>query len=101
MPDSLIKQRGEGRSVDTVHNDMACFKLGADAMERMMLRLLVAPEPSKEAQAAYVKAKANGFRSNPLKQPVPWPYFHLLNLMVMLSLSLVATGVPVRRFFTP
>jgi len=30
---------------------------------------------------------------NLLKQPVPYPYFHLLNLMVLLTLSLVAYGL--------
>jgi len=30
---------------------------------------------------------------NVMKQPVPWPYFHLLNLMVLLVLTLVAYGL--------
>ena len=30
---------------------------------------------------------------NLMKQPVPWPYFHLLNLMVLLVLSLVGYGL--------
>jgi predicted membrane chloride channel (bestrophin family) len=41
---------------------------------------------------------------NGLKQPVPWPYFHLLNLMVLVTLSLVAYGLvgygnPILTFF--
>ena len=33
VPEGLIKQRGEGRTVDAVRKDMACYKLGADTME--------------------------------------------------------------------
>jgi predicted membrane chloride channel (bestrophin family) len=41
---------------------------------------------------------------NQLKQPVPWPYFHLLNLMVLVTLTLVAYGLvgygdPILTFF--
>merc|ERR1719152_976822 len=54
VPEGLIKQRGEGRTVDVVRREMECYKLGADAMEKK-LRLLVAPEPTREALAAYVQ----------------------------------------------
>ena len=55
VPEGLIKQRGEGRTVDAVRKDMACYKLGADTMEKKMSGMLIAPEPTKEAQVAYVQ----------------------------------------------
>ena len=54
VPEGLIKQRGEGRTAEVVRKEMALFKLGADGL-MTKLRLLVPPEETKEAQAAYVK----------------------------------------------
>jgi len=54
VPKGLIKQRGEGRSVEAVFKDMACFKLGVDVMEKK-LGVLSAPEKTKEALAMYVR----------------------------------------------
>ena len=54
VPEGLIKQRGDGRTADIVRKEMECVKLGADAMEKNQ-RLLVAPEATREAQAAYVQ----------------------------------------------
>ena len=58
VPEGLIKQRGEGRAAEVVRKEMALFKLGADAAEPTVAfakSMLVPPEETKEAQAAYVK----------------------------------------------